>query len=323
MVTRKIAPALAAGCTVILKPAEATPLCALALAHLAKEAGLPDGVLNVIPTSDPVTIGKMLTTHPVIRKISFTGSTEVGKILMEQSASTVKRLSLELGGNAPVIIFDDADIDIAVKGTLAGKYRNAGQTCVCANRIYVHRNIHDAFMEKYKVVVEALRTGNGADDAIQIGPLINEEGLNKVKRLLYDATEKGATIISGGKPHPAGELFFEPTIITHCTHEMRISKEEIFGPVSAIFLFDSEEEVVRLANDTEYGLAAYFFSQNIGRIWRVAEQLEYGMIGVNEGIISHAEAPFGGIKESGFGKEGSYYGIEEYLETKYVCIGNI
>jgi succinate-semialdehyde dehydrogenase / glutarate-semialdehyde dehydrogenase len=323
MITRKIAPALAAGCTVVLKPAEDTPLCALALAHLAKEAGLPAGVLNVIPASDPVTIGKILTTHPAIKKVSFTGSTEVGKILMEQCSSTVKRLSLELGGNAPVIIFDDADIDVAVKGTLASKYRNAGQTCVCANRIYVHRNIHDAFMQKYKKAVAAMQVGKGAEEGVEIGPLINEAGINKVKRLLYDATEKGAKVITGGNVHAAGELFFEPTIITGCTHEMRLSKEEIFGPVSAIFVFDSEAEVIAKANDTEYGLAAYFFSNDISRVWRVAEQLHYGMIGVNEGIISHAEAPFGGVKESGFGKEGSYYGIEEYLETKYICIGNM
>lgn len=321
MITRKIAPALAAGCTVVLKPAEDTPLCALALAHLAKEAGLPAGVLNVVPTSDPVSIGKILTTHPVIKKVSFTGSTEVGKILMEQCASTVKRLSLELGGNAPVIVFDDADIDITIKGTIASKYRNAGQTCVCANRIYVHCNIYELFIEKYKTAVAELNVGNGTGENVQIGPLINEEGINKVKRLLYDATEKGATIITGGNTHNAGELFFEPTIILHCTNEMRLSKEEIFGPVSAIFLFDTEAEVIQMANDTEYGLAAYFFSKDINRVLRIAEQLHYGMIGVNEGIISHAEAPFGGVKESGFGKEGSYYGIEEYMETKYICIG--
>jgi succinate-semialdehyde dehydrogenase / glutarate-semialdehyde dehydrogenase len=279
--------------------------------------------LNVIPTSNAAAIGKILTMHPAIRKVSFTGSTEVGRILMEQSASTVKRLSLELGGNAPVIIFDDADIDVAVKGTLASKYRNAGQTCVCANRIYVQRNIYEQFLERYTAEVARLKVGNGAGEGVQIGPLINEEGLNKVKRLLFDATEKGANIITGGEVHQAGELFFQPTIISNCTHEMRLSKEEIFGPVSAIFIFDTEEEVVQMANDTEYGLAAYFFSQNISRVWRVAEQLHYGMIGVNEGLISHAEAPFGGVKESGFGKEGSYYGIEEYLDTKYICIGVI
>lgn len=323
MITRKIAPAIAAGCTVVLKPAEDTPLSALALAHLAKEAGLPAGVLNVLPTSKSSVIGKILTTHPDIKKLSFTGSTEVGKILMEQCSSTVKRLSLELGGNAPVIIFDDADINVAVEGTLASKYRNAGQTCVCANRIYVQRNIYPLFIEKYQSAVAALKVGDGTDNDVKIGPLINEEGLNKVKRLLFDATEKGAEILLGGKPHSAGELFFEPTIITNCSTEMRLSKEEIFGPVSSVFIFDTEEEVIGMANATEYGLAAYFFSQNINRIWSVAEKLEYGMIGINEGLISHAEAPFGGVKESGFGKEGSFYGIEEYLETKYLCFGNI
>ncbi len=323
MITRKIAPALAAGCTVVLKPAEDTPLCALALAQLAMQAGFPPGVLNIVPASDPVAVGRMLSTHPLVKKISFTGSTEVGKILMEQAASTVKRLSLELGGNAPVIVFDDADIDVAVNGTIASKYRNAGQTCVCANRIYVQRGIYGQFIEQYQHAVESLKVGNGTGEGVQIGPLINEEGVNKVKRLLYDATEKGATVLSGGKGHPAGDLFFEPTIITNCTAEMRLSAEEIFGPVSSVFVFDSEDEVIQLANDTKYGLAAYFFTRDLNRSWRVAERLAYGMIGINEGIISHPEAPFGGIKESGFGKEGSYHGIEEYLETKYVCIGGM
>jgi succinate-semialdehyde dehydrogenase/glutarate-semialdehyde dehydrogenase len=323
MITRKIAPAIAAGCTVVLKPAEATPLCALALAQLATDAGLPPGVFNVVPSSNASAIGRVLSSHPAIKKLSFTGSTEVGKILMEQCASTVKRLSLELGGNAPVIVFDDADIDIAIKGTLASKYRNAGQTCVCANRIFVQRGIYDAFIERYKTAVAGLQVGNGVDDGAQIGPLINEEGINKVKRLLFDATENGAEVILGGHVHDAGELFFEPTIITNCSMQMQLAKEEIFGPVSSVFIFDTEEEVISMANDTEYGLAAYFFSSNINRVWRVAGQLEYGMVGINEGIISHAEAPFGGVKESGFGKEGSYYGLEEYLETKYLCIGNL
>jgi succinate-semialdehyde dehydrogenase / glutarate-semialdehyde dehydrogenase len=323
MVTRKIAPALAAGCTVVLKPAEATPLCALALAQLAIEAGLPAGVLNVVPTSDASAIGKILTTHPAIKKLSFTGSTEVGKILMEQCASTVKRLSLELGGNAPVIVFDDADMDIAIKGTLASKYRNAGQTCVCANRIFIQRNIYPAFINRYTTAVTEMKVGNGTAAGVQIGPLINEEGINKVKRLLYDATEKGGEILTGGKVHAAGELFFEPTIVTNCSMQMQLGKEEIFGPVSSVFIFDTEEEVIALANNTEYGLAAYFFSNDLSRAWRVAEALDYGMVGINEGIISHAEAPFGGMKESGFGKEGSWYGLEEYLETKYVCIGGL
>jgi succinate-semialdehyde dehydrogenase / glutarate-semialdehyde dehydrogenase len=323
MVTRKIAPALAAGCTVVLKPAEATPLCALALAQLAMEAGLPAGVLNIVPTSDASSTGKVLTTHTAIKKLSFTGSTEVGKILMEQCASTVKRLSLELGGNAPVIVFDDADMDIAIKGTLASKYRNAGQTCVCANRIFIQRNIYPQFIDRYTAAVTDMKVGNGTEEGVQIGPLINEEGINKVKRLLYDATEKGAEILTGGKMHSAGELFFEPTIVTNCSTQMQLSKEEIFGPVSSVFIFDTEEEVIALANHTQYGLAAYFFSNNIDRIWRVAEALDYGMVGINEGIISHAEAPFGGMKESGFGKEGSWYGLEEYLETKYICIGGL
>lgn len=323
MITRKVAPALAAGCTVVLKPAEDTPLCALALAQLAKEAGVPGGVLNVLPTSNAAAVGRILTTHPSVQKLSFTGSTEVGKILMQQCASTVKRLSLELGGNAPLIVFDDADIDVAVKGTLASKYRNAGQTCVCANRIYVQRSIYANFIEKYKAAVAEMKVGLGTEAGVQIGPLINEEGVNKVKRLLNDAVQKGAEVILGGEQHVSGVLFFQPTVVTSCTKEMLLSKEEIFGPVSSVFIFDTEEEVIELANNTEYGLAAYFFSNNINRIWRVAEQLQYGIVGINEGLISHAEAPFGGVKESGFGKEGSYYGIEEYLDTKYICIGNL
>jgi succinate-semialdehyde dehydrogenase/glutarate-semialdehyde dehydrogenase len=323
MITRKIAPALASGCTVVLKPAEDTPLCALALAHLAKEAGLPAGVLNVITTMNAAEVGKILTTHPIIKKVSFTGSTEVGRLLMEQSSSTLKKMSLELGGNAPCIVFDDANIEVAVKGTIASKYRNAGQTCVCANRILVQKNIYEAFMKRYTEEVAKLVIGNGVHNHVQIGPLINEDAINKVKRLLFDAAEKGATITLGGHVHEAGNLFFETTIVTHCTTKMQLSREEIFGPVSAIYVFDSEADAIELANNTPYGLAAYFFSENIQRIWRVAEHLQYGMIGVNEGIISYAEAPFGGIKQSGFGKEGGYYGIEEYLTTKYVCIGNM
>lgn len=323
MVTRKLAPALAAGCTVVLKPAEDTPLCSLALAYLAKEAGLPSGVLNVITTTNSSEVGKVLTTHAAVKKVSFTGSTEVGKMLMEQASSTVKKLSLELGGNAPCIVFDDADIAVAVKGSIASKYRNAGQTCVCANRILVQRNIYETFMNAYTKAVAEMKVGNGIDDGVIIGPLINEKAVNKVKRLLFDATEKGAIITIGGKQHLAGELYFEPTIVTNCTTEMLLSQQEIFGPVSSIFIFDTVDEAIHIANDTPYGLAAYFFSQNINRIYQVAEQLEYGMIGVNEGIISHAEAPFGGIKESGFGKEGSRYGIEDYLITKYICVGGL
>ena len=321
MITRKIAPALASGCTVVLKPAEDTPLCALALAYLAKEAGLPNGVFNVITTTHAAAIGKVLTTHTLIKKVSFTGSTEVRKILMEQSSATLKKLSLELGGNAPCIIFDDANLEVAVKGAIASKYRNAGQTCVCANRILVQKNIYPAFIAAYIQAVQTLQVGNGLKNDTQIGPLINKEAVEKVQHLLADAIQKGASITLGGNIHDAGALFFEPTIITNCNNEMLLSKEEIFGPVSSIFVFDTEADAIEIANNTEYGLAAYFFSNNVHRIYRVAEQLEYGMIGINEGIISHAEAPFGGIKQSGFGKEGSKYGIEEYVTTKYLCLG--
>jgi succinate-semialdehyde dehydrogenase/glutarate-semialdehyde dehydrogenase len=323
MITRKIAPALAAGCTVVLKPAEDTPLCALALAQLAKEAGMPDGVLNVIPSTQSAAVGKVLTTHPAIHKVSFTGSTEVGRLLMQQSASTLKKLALELGGNAPSIVFEDADMEQAVKGTMASKYRNAGQTCVCVNRVLVQRSAYPAFIAAYQQAVAALKTGNGTEPGVTIGPLINKEAIDKVEELLKDALDKGAELIMGGSKHAAGELFFEPTIISRCTTDMKMSREEIFGPVSAIYLFETEEDAIELANHTEYGLAAYFFSKDIQKIWRVAERLEYGIIGVNEGIISFAEVPFGGIKQSGYGKEGSFYGIEEYLVTKYVCLGGM
>jgi len=323
MITRKIAPALAAGCTVVLKPAAQTPLSALALACLAQEAGLPPGVLNILPASEPAVIGNILTTHPVVKKLSFTGSTATGKLLMAQCAATVKRLSLELGGNAPSIIFDDADIPTAVNKTLTSKYRNAGQTCVCTNRILVQRNIYPAFIAAYTTAVNALQVGDGTAPGTDIGPLIDAKAKEKVERLLKDAVEKGASIVTGGNTHPQGGLFFEPTIITHCNREMLLAQEEIFGPVASVFLFDTEEEAIAMANDTAYGLAAYFFSNNINRCIRVAEQLHYGMVGINEGLISHTEAPFGGVKESGFGKEGSYYGLEEYLETKYICIGGL
>ncbi|MGF7229776.1 NAD-dependent succinate-semialdehyde dehydrogenase [Arachidicoccus sp.] len=323
MITRKVAPAIAAGCTVVLKPAEDTPLSALALAKLALEAGIPKGVLNILPTTNYKEIGEILTTHPDIAKVSFTGSTAVGRLLMRQSATTLKKLSLELGGNAPCIIFDDAEMDNAVKGAMATKYRNAGQTCVCANRILVQKSIYSKFMKKYAEAVEALKVGDGTKKNITIGPLINQEAIDKVNNLLKDATEKGAKILLGGGKHKAGKLFFQPTIITHCSSKMQLSKEEIFGPVSSIFIFETEEEAIEMANDTEYGLAAYFFSTNINRIIRVSEQLQYGIIGINDGIISTAEAPFGGIKQSGFGKEGSFYGIEEYQITKYICTGNL
>ncbi|BAV10022.1 succinate semialdehyde dehydrogenase [Filimonas lacunae] len=323
MITRKIAPALAAGCTVVLKPAEDTPLCALALAQLAKEAGLPAGVLNVITTLQAAETGKLLTTHPAVHKISFTGSTEVGRILMQQSSSTLKKLSLELGGNAPAIVFNDADLQQAVKGTLASKYRNAGQTCVCANRVLVQKDIYPAFMKAYQEAVMAMQVGNGTTDGVTIGPLINQDAIDKIQKLLKDAFDKGAELLCGGKVHSAGPLFFEPTIITHCTPEMELSREEIFGPVSAVYVFETVEEAIALANNTEYGLAAYFFSKDVQQVWRIAEQLQYGIIGINEGIISFAEVPFGGIKQSGYGKEGSFYGIEDYLITKYLCLGGI
>ena len=323
MITRKIAPALAAGCTVVLKPAEDTPLCALALAQLAKEAGFPDGVLNVVPTLQATEVGKVFTTHPSIAKVSFTGSTEVGRILMQQSASTVKKMSLELGGNAPVIVFADADIDVTVKGALAAKYRNAGQTCVCANRLLVEKSIYSSFIEKYIAAVKGLRVGNGLADGVQIGPLINEAAVEKVNRLVIDAVDKGAEVVYSGEKKEGGNLFYQPLIITNCTTDMALSKEEIFGPVSAIYLFDTEEEAIALANDTEFGLAAYFFTQNISKAWRFAEQLQYGMVGINEGLISYTEAPFGGVKQSGFGREGSRYGMDDYLTIKYLCLGNV
>ncbi len=319
MITRKCAPALAAGCTVVIKPAEDTPFSALALAALAEQAGIPAGVFNVV-TGIPEKIGLELTTNPIVRKISFTGSTAVGKLLMQQSASTVKKISLELGGNAPFIIFEDADLDAAVKGTLASKFRNTGQTCVCANRILVQDKIYDVFSQKLMSAVKQLKVGNGLSD-VQQGPLINADVIEKVKNHIADATTKGAQIILGGKPHSAGKLFFEPTILTEVTTDMRIAREETFGPVAPLFRFKSEEDAINMANDTEFGLASYFYSRDMARIWRVAERLEYGMVGVNEGIISTEVAPFGGVKESGIGREGSRYGIEEYVEMKYICMG--
>jgi succinate-semialdehyde dehydrogenase/glutarate-semialdehyde dehydrogenase len=323
MITRKISPAIAAGCTIVLKPASQTPLCALALAQLALEAGFPDGVINVITSTDAAAVGQTLTTHPLVMKISFTGSTRVGKLLMQQSASTVKKISLELGGNAPLIVFDDADIDQAVKGTIASKYRNAGQTCVCANRIFVQQNIYASFMKEYKKAVNNLKVGEGNKPNVQIGPLIDENATKKVKRLLKDAVKKGAEVTVGGDLHKEGPLFFQPTVIEDCNTKMALSKEEIFGPVSAIYKFAEVADAIRLANETEYGLASYFFTQNLRQAWQVAEALDYGIVGINEGIVSHAEAPFGGMKESGIGREGSKYGIEEYIEIKYICIGGL
>jgi succinate-semialdehyde dehydrogenase / glutarate-semialdehyde dehydrogenase len=323
MITRKISPALAAGCTVVVKPASETPLCALALTQLALEAGFPEGVINVITTKDSKGVGKVLTEHPLIRKVSFTGSTEVGKLLMAQASSTIKKVSFELGGNAPTIVFDDADIQQAVKGTIASKYRNAGQTCVCTNRILVQQGIYDEFMQEYRKAVTELKVGEGTEEGVDIGPLITEHAVEKVQRLLNDAISKGGKVTVGGKHAEQGGLFFEPTIVEDCNKDMELHEEEIFGPVSAIFKFKTEKEAIQMANDTSYGLASYFFSQNINRVWRVAEALEYGMVGINEGIISHAEAPFGGVKESGIGREGSKYGIEDYVEIKYLCIGGM
>ncbi len=321
MITRKVAPALAAGCPVVIKPAEDPPLSALALAELAHRAGIPAGILNIVTGSDPVAIGNELTGSRLVRKLSFTGSTEVGKILMRQSADTVKKVSLELGGNAPFIVFDDADLDAAVVGAMASKYRNSGQTCVCANRILVQGSVYDAFAEKLARAAEAIKVGNGLEAGTTQGPMINAAGVAKVEELLGDALAKGAKGLTGGKRHAAGELFFEPTVLTGITTQMRVAREEIFGPVAPLFRFETEEEAIRMANDTEYGLAAYFYSRDIGRVWRVAEGLEYGIVGINEGIISNEVAPFGGIKESGIGREGSKYGIEDFLEVKYLCMG--
>lgn len=323
MITRKVAPALAAGCTVVIKPAEDTPYSALALAVLAEEAGFPAGVFNIVTTKNPVAVGNTLTASPIIRKLSFTGSTPVGKLLLRQCADTVKKVSLELGGNAPFIVFDDADIDEAVKGAIASKYRNAGQTCVCANRIFVQAGIYDAFVEKLAKAVQEQTVGSGFDEKVRIGPLINEKALTKVENLVADAMQSGARLITGGKRHELGGTFYEPTILTDVNTGMAISRAEIFGPVAPVYRFDTDEEVIALANDTPYGLAAYFYGQNINRVWKVAEALEFGMVGINTGMISTPVAPFGGIKESGIGREGSKYGLEEFMEVKYLCFGGV
>ncbi|GEO82830.1 succinate-semialdehyde dehydrogenase [Pararhodospirillum oryzae] len=323
MITRKVAPALAAGCPVVIKPAEDTPLSALALAELALQAGLPAGVFNVVTSSDPRAVGGRLTESPVVRKLSFTGSTEVGKILMAQCAGTVKKVSLELGGNAPFIVFDDADLDAAVAGAIASKYRNAGQTCVCANRLLIQDGVYDAFAEKLAAHVRTIQVGPALEGGFQQGPLINAEGLAKVEALVGDALAHGACALVGGKRHALGGTFFEPTILTNVTDSMRIAREEIFGPVAPLYRFSTEEEAVRLANDTPFGLAAYFYSRDIGRVWRVAEGLEYGIVGINEGIISTEVAPFGGVKESGIGREGSRHGLDDFTELKYLCMGGI
>lgn len=323
MITRKVAPALAVGCTAVVKPAEQTPLTALALAVLAARAGIPAGVFNVVvgDAAAAPTIGAALTSDARVRKLSFTGSTQVGRLLMAQSAPTLKRLSMELGGNAPFIVFEDADLDAAVEGALASKYRNSGQTCVCANRFLVHSKVMDVFAEKLAAKVTALPVGYGFDQGVQIGPLIDAAGLTKVETLVADATGKGASIVCGGQPDGRGGLYFQPTVIKGVREDMRMMREEIFGPVAPLFAFDTEAEAVRMANATEFGLAAYFYTQDPARIFRVSEALEYGMVGVNTGLMSSEVAPFGGIKQSGFGREGSIHGVDEYLSYKYTCLG--
>ncbi len=321
MITRKVAPALAAGCTIIVKPAQQTPLSALAMAELAQRAGIPEGVFSVI-TGSSRAIGGVLTASMAVRKLTFTGSTEVGRVLAEQCAPTLKKMSLELGGNAPFIVFDDADLDAAVEGAMASKYRNTGQTCVCANRLLVQDSVYDAFMARLKVAVQALKVGNGLEAGVGQGPLIDQAAVDKVEELVADAVKNGAEVVLGGKRHALGGTFYEPTILANATDRMRIAREEVFGPVAPVFRFKTEEEAIRMANDTEYGLAAYFYARDVGRVWRVGEALEYGMVGINSGIISTAVAPFGGVKQSGMGREGGAAGIEEYLSTKYLCMGH-
>jgi len=322
MLTRKIAPALAAGCAVVCKPANATPLSALALMELAVRAGMPKGLMNIV-TGRTAEIGAELTGNPLVRKVTFTGSTPVGKQLMAECAQTVKRTSMELGGNAPFIVFNDADLDAAVQGALISKYRNAGQTCVCSNRLIIQSGVYDEFAEKLQSAVSALKVGNGADEGVNVGPLIDEKAATTVCEFIDDAVAKGATVALGGGRSELGGTFVQPTILTGVTRAMRVFSEEIFGPVAPLFKFETEAEVIEMANDTEFGLAAYFYSRDIGRVWRVAEQLEYGIVGVNEGIISNEMAPFGGVKESGGGREGSKYGLDDYLEIKYICMGGI
>jgi succinate-semialdehyde dehydrogenase / glutarate-semialdehyde dehydrogenase len=321
MITRKVGPALAAGCPAIVKPAGQTPLSALAIAELGQRAGLPPGVLNVIPSKHSAEIGKLLCESEVIRHLSFTGSTEVGRILSRQCAPTIKKLSLELGGNAPFIVFDDADLDSAAEGALASKYRNAGQTCVCANRLYVQDSVYDAFVEKLVAKVKAIKVGNGFEAGINQGPMIDDNAVAKIESHVADAIAKGATLVAGGKKF--GQRYFEPTVLTNATSDMLCAREETFGPVAPVFRFKTEAEAIAMANDTEFGLAAYFYSRDIGRIFRVGEAIESGMVGVNTGIISTAEVPFGGVKQSGLGREGSHHGIDDYVEIKYLCLGDI
>ncbi|MDM7480780.1 MAG: NAD-dependent succinate-semialdehyde dehydrogenase [Halomonas sp.] len=320
MITRKVAPALAAGCTIVVKPAMETPLTALALAALAEQAGVPAGVINIV-TGDAQTIGQVLTESPVVRKLSFTGSTAVGAKLMAACAPTVKKVSLELGGNAPFIVFDDADIDEAVAGAIDSKFRNAGQTCVCANRIYVQSGVYDTFVERLAQRTQALKVGAGSEEGVDIGPLISEKAVAKVEEHLQDALAKGGRVLAGGQRHALGGTWYAPTVVAEATADMACAREETFGPLAPVFRFEDEAEVIRLANDTEFGLAAYFYAESVSRIWRVSEALEYGMVGINTGLISTAAAPFGGVKSSGIGREGSRYGIDEYTEMKYLCLG--
>ncbi len=323
MITRKVGPALAAGCTIICRPASQTPLSATALAVLAEEAGVPPGVFNVVPGSDARGVGAEFCENDKVRKLSFTGSTEVGRILMKQCAEGIKKISLELGGNAPFIVFDDADIDAAVDGAMICKFRNAGQTCVCANRIYVQDGVYDEFAEKLAAKVKALKIGDGAEEGTDIGPMIDEAGMQKAQEHIADALDKGAELVTGGQPHEAGELFFEPALLTGVTKDMQVASDETFGPVAPLFRFNDEADVIAQANDTIYGLASYFYAKDNARIWRVTEALEYGMVAVNKPILSTEVAPFGGIKQSGIGREGSKYGIDEYLEMKYVLMGGL
>jgi len=322
MITRKAGPALAAGCPIVIKPATETPYSAFAMAELADRAGVPKGIINVI-TGASREIGAEMTSSPIVRKLTFTGSTEVGKILIEQCAQTVKKVSMELGGNAPFIVFDDADLDAAVVGAMASKYRNTGQTCVCANRIYVQDGVYDEFLERFSKAIKAMKVGDGLKGETQQGPLINMAAVEKVEEHLTDAVSNGARVVVGGKRHELGGTFFEPTLIADVRQDMKVAKEETFGPLAPVFRFKTDEEVIGWANDTEFGLAAYFYARDIGRVWKTAEQLEYGIVGINEGIISTEVAPFGGMKESGSGREGSKYGIDDYLETKYLCMGGI
>lgn len=320
MITRKVGPALAAGCTVIIKPASETPLSALALVALAEQAGIPKGVVNVV-TGSAREIGAVLTSHPAVRKVSFTGSTQVGKLLMQQCSTTMKKVSMELGGNAPFIVFDDADLDRAVEGALVSKFRNSGQTCVCTNRILVQDKVYDAFIEKLTAAVSKLKVADAFEQGAEQGPLINEKAIDKIQEHIDDATAKGARIVFGGHRHALGHTFFEPTVLADVTAEMLVAKDETFGPLAPVFKFSTEDEAIYMANDTEFGLASYIYTESLSRAWRVGEALEYGMVGINEGIISTEIAPFGGIKESGCGREGSKYGIEDYQELKYMCMG--